>query len=92
MEEFKNQVLKISNGKYSKEQLVSILILSANELNETAIIPISSEVLTGRRSDKFPPFSDISSNKLDTSLIGLIILPTRILILLAVYFFQIKQY
>ena len=33
MEHFKNQLVSISEGKYTKDQLVSILILCANELD-----------------------------------------------------------
>jgi hypothetical protein len=49
MELFKNQLLNISQGKYTKEQLVSILILTASELEVYTISEMA------RRESKTPP-------------------------------------
>ena len=48
MESFKNQLLAISEGKYTKEQLVSILVLCASELNLDTISEIA------RKENKTP--------------------------------------
>jgi len=56
MEEFKNQLLAISEGKYTKEQLVSILVLCASELEIDTI----SE--TARKENKTPRGILISNN------------------------------
>lgn len=55
MEEFKNQVLSISNGKYTKEQLVSILILCANELDINTVSEMA------RQENKTPRGISISN-------------------------------
>lgn len=64
MEEFKNQVISISNGKYSKEQLVSILLLCANELDINTISEIA-------RKEKKTPRGILISNRYRKIKIGI---------------------
>ena len=41
MEDFKNQIVNIDRGKYSKEQLVSILVLVADKLEINTISEVA---------------------------------------------------
>lgn len=43
MESFRNQIINISNGKYTQEQLVSILLLCVSELDINTVSEIARQ-------------------------------------------------